>query len=122
MAFKNYRQLDVWNKAILLANKIYDATSQFPKNEVYALANQMQGAAVSIASNIAEGSIRGSKADYRRFCEIAHGSLAELETQIILAYQRNYMAENIYQEMLNLAEDISRMLYRLRNSLTEKDS
>ncbi len=117
MAIESYRQLNVWNKAMILANQIYDVTAGFPKEEIYGLSSQMRRAAVSVASNIAEGSRRGTRAEFRRFCEIAHGSLAELETQCILAFQRQYIAETIYTEIMCTAESISRMLVKLKNSL-----
>ncbi len=117
MSIKSYKDLDVWKKAMALTNLIYDVTDNFPKSEIYGLANQMRRAAVSIPSNIAEGSIRGSKAEFSRFVSIARGSLAELETQIILADDRKYII-NEYQENLgNLTDDIGRMLMRLLQSL-----
>lgn len=116
MKVKNYRDLDVWKKAMILVNHIYDSTQHFPKEELFGLATQMRRSAVSIPSNIAEGSIRGSKPDFARFVNIARGSLAELETQIIIASDRKYIQKDKYIELLKIAEDISRMLLRLLQS------
>lgn len=80
-----YQKLHIWGKAMLLAKKIYVITSQFPKQEIYGMTSQMRRAAVSIPSNIAEGSQRGTNKDFANFIGIARGSLAELETQFILA-------------------------------------
>jgi len=78
----SYRDLIVWKKAVGLAIETYHLTDQFPKEEVYGLISQMRRAAVSVPSNIAEGSIRGSKRDFCHFLRIASGSVAELETQV----------------------------------------
>ncbi len=117
MAIKNYKDLDVWVKSMVLTNLIYDVTADFPKSEIYGLAGQMRRAAVSIPSNIAEGSIRGSKPEFSRFINIARGSLAELETQIILACDRSYIINNHRENLTNLSNDISKMLMRLLQSL-----
>ena len=117
MGIKNYKDLDVWNKAMALTNLIYDVTADFPKSEIYGLANQIRRAAVSIPSNIAEGSIRGSKPEFSRFINIARGSLAELETQIILACGRKYIIGKNNEDLTSLSNDISRMLVRLLQSL-----
>ncbi len=117
MSIKNYKDLDVWKKSMRLTNLIYDHTQNFPKEELFGLASQMRRAAVSIASNIAEGSLRGSKVEFASFVGIARGSLAELETQIIISYDRKYSDETIHIELTTLAEDISKMLFRLLHSL-----
>lgn len=119
-SIRNYRDLDVWKKSMLLANKIYDCTQLFPEEEKFGLSNQMRKAAVSIPSNIAEGSIRGTKPEFARFVDIARGSLAELETQVMLAHDRKYIKSPPYNEVMQLADDISRMLLRLLQSLRHK--
>ncbi len=117
MAIKNYKELDVWNKAMALTNLIYDVTSDFPKSEIYGLANQMRCAAISIPSNIAEGSAHENKPEFSRFINIARGSLAELENQIILACGRKYIISKNNEDLANLSNDISRMLVRLLQSI-----
>ncbi len=82
-----YRDLLVWQKAKALAVEVYRATEAFPKSELFGLTSQMRKAAVSVASNIAEGQGRGSKPDFSKFLCIARGSLLELETQLEIALE-----------------------------------
>jgi four helix bundle protein len=85
MKIKSYKELDVWKKGIEIVDMVYTMTGTFPKEERYGLTTQMQRAAVSIASNIAEGFARQHTKEYQQFCYIALGSCAELETQLIIA-------------------------------------
>jgi four helix bundle protein len=82
---KSFRELKVWNRAIELTTLVYALTAEFPKAEVYGLSSQMRRAAVSIASNIAEGSARGTRKDFKQFVAIARGSNSELQTQLVIA-------------------------------------
>lgn len=90
----SYRDLDVWRLAMKLAENIYYVTHAFPHRETYALSSQLQRAAVSVASNIAEGHARGYTKDYLLFIAMAMGSLAELETQLELSTRLKYVDEN----------------------------
>ena len=90
---QSYRDLVAWNKAMELVTEIYRVTKEFPKEEVFGLMSQLRRAAVSIPSNIAEGKGRLSKGEFRQFLGNARGSLAELETQIIIAQNLNYLDE-----------------------------
>lgn len=110
-----YKNLIVWQKAIKLTLDIYSVTTKFPKQEQFGLVSQIQRAAVSIPSNIAEGSSRGNK-DFHRFLTIAYGSGMELETQLIIAHELSYLTEKQYQEILGLLGEIMRMLNKLRTS------
>ena len=85
MNIQNFKDLIVWQKAMDLVNEVYKITRQFPKSEVYALASQMQRAAVAIPSNIAEGHRRNHRPEYVQFLGIALGSAAELETQVLIS-------------------------------------
>ncbi len=117
MKVKSYKELNVWQKGIKIADSIYGITENFPQRELYGLASQMQRSAVSIPSNIAEGFARGHTAEYKQFLRIALGSCAELETQLIIAHRRNYTTKT---EVLNLQEDLdheSRMIMNLIKSL-----
>ncbi len=115
----SYKDLRVWAKSLQLADDIYSATELFPKREWYGLANQMRRAAVSVPSNIAEGSVRGSK-EFAHFLAIARGSLAELETQILIAAQRKYLEEEMRVSLLEKISDISPMLMALSRSIHSK--
>ena len=93
---RDFRKYTIWQKAIELTDRIYSYTDQFPKSEVYALANQIQRAAVSIASNIAEGSSRTSEKDYAHYLEMSIGSAFEVETQLTIAQRRGYISQEQY--------------------------
>src|SRR3954467_3143495 len=86
-----YRELKVWQKGIDISLAVYRLTDQFPQRELYGLSSQMRRAAISISSNIAEGHARGQTKDLIRFLGISRGSVAELETQLIIAEQLGYV-------------------------------
>ncbi len=114
---KSYRDLIVWQKGIKLAKEIYQITSQFPKHERYGLVSQLRRAAVSVPSNIAEGQARRKPNDFIRFLHISLGSLAELDTQVILANEFRYIQPN---DARNIETDIfglRRQIYGLINSI-----
>lgn len=110
-----YKNLIVWQKAIKLTLTMYSVTAKFPKQEQFGLTSQIQRAAVSIPCNIAEGSSRGDK-DFHRFLTIAFGSGMELETQLIIAKELNYLSEKTYIELSELLDEVMRMLSKLRSS------
>jgi len=114
----DYKELVVWQKSIALIDIVYDGTETFPKKEVFGLARQR--AAVSIASNIAEGSARHSRRDFIRFLRQSRGSLAELETQIVVAVHRKYLTRERGKRMFVPASEIDRMLSGLIASLKAK--
>jgi four helix bundle protein len=116
----SYRDLIVWQLAMRLTESVYRITGTFPNKETYALANQLQRAAVSIPSNIAEGHARSSTKDYLRFISIAMGSLAELETQMELSARLEYIDQPKLGELLATADELGRMLQGLRKSLQSK--
>ncbi len=117
---KSYRDLQVWRLAINLSTEVYTATSSFPKNELFGLCSQLQRAAVSVASNIAEGHARESTKEYLRFISIALGSLAELETQFIISNNLNYINQVNLDGILEKTSEIGRMLRGLQKSLKAK--
>jgi four helix bundle protein len=117
---RSYRDLDVWQRAMGLAKKIYVTTSRFPGDERFGLTSQMRRAAVSIASNIAEGHARSSTSEFIRFILIALGSVAELETQVILAADLKYLTEDKRQDVLEELDAIGRMLRALQKSLAKR--
>jgi len=117
MAVENYRELIVWQKAMDVVELVYQATKIFPKEELYGLTNQVRRAAVSIPSNIAEGQARQSTAEFRNFLSIAQGSRAEVETQIMIAQRLGYLPQQQTDQILNLSEEIKRMIYSLTAKL-----
>jgi four helix bundle protein len=112
----NFEKLEVWQKAILFAETVYDCSETFPLNERFALTNQIRRAATSIASNIAEGSARPT-ADYIKFLGYATGSLYEVVTQSFIARRREYLNDDAFEVIYTDAEEIARMLSGLRRSL-----
>jgi len=113
----NFEKLDVWQKAIGFADLIYNETRAFPAEERFGLTNQLRRAAVSISSNIAEGSSRSSKNDFARFAEIAAGSAFEVVSQAFIARRQNFLSEDQFARIYTDAEELSRMLSGLRKSL-----
>ncbi|MBL8030977.1 MAG: four helix bundle protein [Candidatus Doudnabacteria bacterium] len=109
--FQSYKDLIVWQKSLELAHLIYDATKQLPKSELFGLVSQMQRAAVSIPSNIAEGYDRNNPGEFRQFLGIAYGSSAELETQLLLCI-REYPSVGYTQATEKLSE-VRKMLKSL---------
>ncbi len=114
----NFEKLDVWQKSVALADVIYLQTRTFPTEERFGLTNQMRRAAVSISSNIAEGSSRMSQADFGRFIEIAAGSVFELTSQAFIAKKQRFLPETGFCAIYSAAEELSRMLSGLRKSLS----
>lgn len=117
---KSYKDLNVWVKAIALADFIFQATDSFPKTQLYGLSSQMQRAGVSVASNIAEGASRNSTKEFIQFLSIAAGSLAELETQALIAHKRKFMSDSDIKIFTQQSDDISKMLQGLITSLKRK--
>jgi four helix bundle protein len=114
---KSFRDLRVWNKAIDLTAVIYNLTTDFPKAEVYGLTSQMRRAAVSIASNIAEGSARGTKKDFRQFVMIARGSNCELQTQLVIAARLGFASPQKIDDAEVLSHEVGQMLSGLATFL-----
>lgn len=106
----NYRELLVWQRSMQVAKEIYLLVKKLPKEETYALSDQMRRAAVSIPSNIAEGNARQSKKEYAQFLSIARGSKAELETQLILCVEIGYLQKQEVQKAMADLSEISKML------------
>lgn len=111
---KNYRELIVWQEGIKLAKFVYKLTEKFPCQETYALADQVRRAVVSVPSNIAEGQARKAPGDFRRFLHIALGSLAEVDTQLILAQEFGYLNNKMLDDQI---QGLRKKIYALINSL-----
>ncbi len=112
-----FEKFDVWQKAIVFTGKVYRVTGQFPPDERFGLTSQMRRAAVSISSNIAEGSSRSSDTDFARFVQIAYGSLMEVVSQAVIARNEGFMADDRCHELSTDAEELARMLSGLRSRL-----
>jgi four helix bundle protein len=119
---KNYRELIVWQKSYQLCLDIYRITKGFPKEERYGLTSQIRRAAVSVPSNIAEGYGRKTTLEYIRALYVAYGSNCELETQILLAKDLNYIKNEDAEDILENIREIERMLKALIRSLENKSS
>ena len=117
---RNYCDLVAWQKAMELVEMIYKATSQFPKEEIYGLTNQLRRAAVSVPSNIAEGQGRRSDNDFRRFLAIGHVSLREVETQVLIIQRLHYLTEAQTQTVLVLSGEVGRLITGLINSIDKQ--
>ncbi len=117
-AIGNHRDLLVWQKAVSLAAAIVRITSSFPSNQRYGLVTQMQKAAVSVPSNIAEGAARGRSREFLQYLRIARGSLAELESQVLVAQQAGFISHSD----IDLADiqEIERMLNRLISRIQDR--
>ena len=113
MKSTHYKDLVVWQKAIDMATWIYDLTTQFPKEEIYGITSQMRRAAVSVPSNIAEGQSRQHKNEFIQFLSTAKGSLAELETQLIISGRLKYISEQQLDEGKERIMELNRLLYPL---------
>ena len=112
-----FEKLDVWQKAIDFADLVYSKTKPFPSDERFGLTNQMRRAAVSVSSNIAEGSARVSDADFARFIEIATGSLFEVVSESTVAKRQDYLSDASFAAIYKAAEEQGRMLSGLRRTL-----
>lgn len=117
---ESYRDLTVWKKAMDLAEMIFSLTSQFPREQIYGLSAQMQRAANSIASNIAEGHARDSTKEYLYHLSVSQGSIAEVETQLILSGRLKFLSEAELTKALSLSNEIGKMIRAIQRGLREK--
>lgn len=115
MNYSSYTELDVWKKARILSNSIYILSKRFPKEELYGLSSQMRRSAVSVASNIAEGCGRNYPKDSIHFFFIARGSLYEIETQLYLTYDQEYISKNELSVFIEIVTDCKKLINGLIN-------
>ena len=113
----NYKELQFWKRSKKLCVSIYQSTSNFPQEEKFGITNQIRRSAVSIPSNIAEGSSRSSIKDFRRFIEIAMGSAYELETQLSIANEIGYISDNSSKALLSELLSVIQMMSKFKSSL-----
>ena len=113
----NFRKLDIWTKSMNLVTEIYQLTNTFPNHERFGLMSQMQHAAVSIPTNIVEGSAKTSNKDFARFLEISIGSLLELETEITIALNLKYIDSLVFENIQNKIIELQKMITGFKNKL-----
>jgi four helix bundle protein len=113
----NFKELKIWQKSKELVVEIYQLTQSFPGSEQFGITSQIQRAAMSIPSNIAEGSGRNSVKDFNRFLDIAKSSSFELETQIIIASELGYVTDENSIRIINSINEIQKMIYGFQKSL-----
>ncbi len=116
----NFERLETWQEAIKFADLVYEWTRGFPDQERFGLTNQMRRAAVSISSNLAEGSSRSSRTDFARFVEIATGSLFEVVSQSYIGHRQGFLNDEQFKRLYAAAEKQGKMLSGLRSSLLER--
>ncbi len=117
---KSYKDLIVWQRSIEFVTEIYDLTKILPPEEKFGLISQMRRSGVSIPSNLAEGHARIGKNEFKHFVSISLGSLAELETQVLICQKLNYFTQNISNALLEKLNEINKMLHGLYKSLYKK--
>ncbi|MFN3940372.1 MAG: four helix bundle protein [Chitinophagales bacterium] len=115
---RNFREYEIWIKAIDLADIVYQITDHFPVDQRYSLSSQLQRAVVSISSNIAEGASRVSEKDFARFLELSLGSAYETESQLVVASRRKYVNEEMYNQvtgdLIMLQKQIAHLINKIR--------
>lgn len=121
MSIKSYKELIVWQKSIQLVKEIFILTAKFPKSELYGLISQIRRAAVSIPSNIAEGNGRNSRKEYCHSLAIAYGSALELETQLIIAKELDFVEGKEFLHIEQLLNEVLRMLNSMREKMRNRD-
>lgn len=114
---QDYKSLKVWQNAHALALEVYSLTSKFPKEELYGLVNQIRRATISIAANIAEGSSRTSNKDFSRFLQISFGSAKEVEYEILLSKDLNFIEVESFEKIQHQIEEIKKMLVGLMKAI-----
>lgn len=117
---RNFRNYDIWKNGMDIADKVYAITDGFPKYETYGLSDQLRRAAVSIPSNVAEGSSRNSEAEFNHFLEYSIGSCFEVETQLEIAKRRQYITEELFNEMLSTLQLEEKQLNQFISRLKKK--
>ena len=121
MELKGYKQLQIWQKAMELTVQIYRIVKLLPKEELYALSDQMRRAAVSIPSNIAEGQSRNNPKEFVHFLNIAKGSNAELFTQLLICERVGYISSENLHTAKELSDDLARMITAFIKSINDSD-
>lgn len=112
-----FKNLEIWKRAVKLATEIYRITTDFPDEEKYGLTSQLRRCVVSISSNIAEGAGRNTNKDFKRFLSISYGSSYELETQLIISKNLNLISDDESKELCNEVDELQKMIYTFTKKL-----
>jgi four helix bundle protein len=115
-----HHNLQVWKSSIEITKRIYEVTGSFPSDEKFGLVSQMRRSAVSIASNIGEGAGRNNKKEFNQFLGIAQGSCVELETQVIISRELDFLHDQSAKELIESLESISKMIAGLRKNISSQ--
>jgi S23 ribosomal protein. len=115
----NFKKLDIWIKSVGLVTDIYKLTNTFPSQERFGLISQMRRAAVSVPTNISEGSAKSSDKDFARFLEISFGSLLELETELLISFNLEYVSIEKYNVFQNQIAELQKMITGFKNKLKD---
>lgn len=118
----DYKELIVWQKAISLVTRVYAVTRNFPADERFGITNQLRRAAVSIASNIAEGQGRQSRIEFARFLRISNGSRQEVETQLVIAHELQFLTATDLTELCERLGEIGRLTAGLLQSIARRSA
>jgi four helix bundle protein len=121
MGIRSFQDLEIWRRGIVLVERVYAVTGNFPKEEIYSLTSQIRRSAISVPSNIAEGFSRFHSKEYRRFLYVSLGSCSELATQIIIASKLKYLSISESDKVLAEIEIISKMTMSLIKKLKTND-
>ena len=116
----NFKELKIWQKGRKFVKDIYILTRKFPKEELFVLTSQLRRAAISIPSNIAEGSGRGTDKDFARFLDMATGSAYELESQLYIACDLDYYAEEELEIYLKKIQELQKMIFNFKKRLNKQ--
>ncbi len=120
MAVKNYRDLIVWQKAMELVEEIYKETRSFPSEESYGLKTQLRKAAISIPANLAEGQGRRSNGEFLHHLSIAHGSVRETETHVLISDRLGYLKRDAVCRLMDRASEVGRLITGLSNTIAKQ--
>lgn len=112
-----FKELEIWKRSRIFCSSIYSITTNFPESEKFGLSNQLQRASVSIPSNIAEGSSRNSNKDFSRFLEITLGSCYEIETQLLIAFDLEFISKEEQNRLSYELEEIIKMISKFKSTL-----
>jgi four helix bundle protein len=114
---QDFRNLAVWQRARIVAVRVYEVTASYPKAETFGLTSQMRRASVSICANIAEGCGRRGDREFRRFVDVAMGSACELECEVVLSADLGLLTMPVQEQMLDIVQEVKRMLSGLVKQL-----